>query len=59
MHAAFGIHLGKGGENALAHPLAERRGRPLERGRLTEQDAIRTNADFPRARRGSARDRKQ
>ena len=41
VHAALGVDLGEGGEDALPHALAERRRRTLERGGLTEQDACR------------------
>jgi hypothetical protein len=44
VHAAPGVDLGEGGENALPHALTERRGGTGERGRLAEQDAILAHA---------------
>jgi len=44
VHTALGVDLGECRENALPHALSERRGRTIECGRLTEQDAIGTDA---------------
>src|ERR1035437_6010815 len=44
VHTTLGVDLGEGRENALPHTLAERRRGTLECCRLTEQDAIGTDA---------------